>query len=298
MEILTIDQAKKTSFNELSIALGTFDGLHRGHLELVDAAKRKPGQSAVFTFDALPMDLFQKDHKPMRLFTNDEKISAFKKTGIDYLCIAHFDKEFAGIEKTDFVYMLVNSLKPVNLIAGFNYTYGKNAEGNVELLQQKGTELGFSVEVIPPVNIDGAPVSSTRIRESISAGDIENANHLLGYTYSMSGIVEHGKGIGTKKIVPTANILVPKEKIIPKDGVYSVNVKIGNVAYKGICNIGTNPTVSSDAKQTIEVHILSFDSDIYDKNITIEFNRRIRAEKKFDSVEQLKEQIRKDIDSI
>lgn len=298
MEILTIDQAKKTSFNELSIALGTFDGLHRGHLELVDAAKRKSRQSAVFTFDALPMDLFHKDHKPMRLFTNDEKISAFEKTGIDYLCIAHFDKEFAGIEKTDFVYMLVNSLKPVNLIAGFNYTYGKNAEGNVELLQQMGTELGFSVEVIPPVNIDGAPVSSTRIRESISAGHIENANHLLGYTYSMSGIVEHGKGIGTKKIVPTANILVPKEKIIPKNGVYSVNVKIENEAYKGICNIGTNPTVSTDAKQTIEVHILSFDSDIYDKNITIEFNRRIRDEKKFDSVEQLKEQIRKDIDSI
>lgn len=298
MQILTIEQAKNTHFNNLSIALGTFDGLHRGHLALVDAAKRKPGQSAVFTFDALPMDLFQKDHKPMRLFTNDEKVSAFEKIGIDYLCIAHFDKEFAGIEKRDFVHMLVNSLKPVSLVAGFNYTYGKNAEGNVDLLKQMGTELGFSVEVIPPVNIDGAPVSSTRIRESISAGDIENANHLLGYTYRISGVVEHGRGIGTKKIVPTANILVPKEKIIPKNGVYSVNVKIENEDYKGICNIGTNPTVSTDAKQTIEVHILSFDRDIYNQSVSVEFKKRIRDEKKFDSVEQLKKQIQQDIENM
>lgn len=298
MEIITLEQARRTKFGGLSIALGTFDGLHIGHIALIKALLEFHGESAVFTFDSLPSDVFFAEHKPMHLFTLDEKVAAFRSTGIDYLCIARFDKRFAGIDKTAFASTIINIFSPRNIVAGYNYTYGRHAQGNVDTLKNFGERHGCNVEIIPPVIFDGEPVSSTRIRECIAAGSVERANALLGYSYSISGTVEKGTGLGNKLGFPTANITAAKEKALPLRGVYSVGISVGGREYSGVCNIGVKPTVSSGVRETIEAHILGLSADLYGENVTISFKKRIRDEKKFDSKEQLIAQIQHDITEI
>lgn len=298
MKIITLEQAKRTKFSDASIALGTFDGLHIGHMALIRALKGFKGENAVFTFDSLPSDLFLAEHKPEHLFTLDEKTAAFRSAGIDYLCIARFDRKFAGIDKTAFASAILNIFSPRNIIAGYNYTYGRHAQGNIDTLKTFGEQHGCNVEIIPPVIFDGEPVSSTRIRECIAAGSVERANELLGYRYSVSGTVEKGSGLGNKLGFPTANITAAREKILPLRGVYSVNVAVGGSEYKGVCNIGVKPTVSDGVRETIEAHILSLSEDLYGQNVTIYFLKRLRDEKRFGSKEELVAQIKRDITEI
>ncbi len=299
MQIISWAQAQKTKFNNLSLALGTFDGLHIGHMALVNAAKQCAQESAVFTFDALPIDLFNAAHAPMRLFTLEEKKEAFAKTGIDYLCIAHFDKRFAAIDHHAFPRMLKEVFNPVCLVAGYNYTYGKFAKGSTSSLARDGEKLGFEVREIAPVIYDGEPVSSTRIRECIEAGNVERASDLLGYAYTMTGTVGAGRGIGSRKLgFPTANLIAPPEKIVPLRGVYGVDIALDGRMYRGVCNVGVNPTVVSGGRESIEIHILALNQDLYGKTISVSFNKRIRDEKKFGSLDELKAQIQRDIQSI
>jgi riboflavin kinase/FMN adenylyltransferase len=297
MRIITIDQANKIQFNKASVALGTFDGLHLGHMALIDAAKKHDGDTIAFTFDALPVDVFRKKHKPMQLYTLVEKESAFEKTGIDYLCIAHFDKSFAGIDKHEFESMLKDTFDPCCVIAGYNYTYGKNAAGNAKQLKKDSEEFGYNVEVIPEVLVNGIPVSSTKIRELLWKGDIIGANKLLGYEYFMSGAVTEGNMIGKSLGFPTANIEVPKEKVMPKSGVYAVEAMCKGDKYNAVCNIGIKPTVTDRAILTIETHLIDFSDDIYNELLTIKFKKRIRDEIHFNSKEQLSAQIKSDIES-
>lgn len=297
MKTITLEQAKKIDFDRASVALGTFDGLHVGHIALIDAAKKHSGDTVAFTFDALPAYLFYAHHKPMQLYTMSEKIKAFERTGIDYLCVTHFDQSFAGMDKLDFEKLLVNVFSPINVIAGYNYTYGYHAEGTADQLLRDGALLGYNVEVIPKVLVNDIPVSSTKIRECLWNGQIETANSLLGYSYSMSGMVVHGKGIGRTLGFPTANINVAKEKIVPKNGVYSVQVTVADEVFKGVCSVGVNPTIEAHAQRTIEPHILNFDRDIYDATITVAFKKRIRDEIRFENTDQLCDQIQKDIDA-
>jgi len=298
MKTITLQQAKKIAFGKVSIALGTFDGLHIGHLALMNVVDGQPGKSAVFTFDALPVDIFQAGHKPMRLFTMEEKTAAFNKLGVDYLCVAHFDDAFAHMEKEAFEQLLQDVFSPNSVIVGYNYTYGRRAEGTALTLTQSGESQGYKVKVISPVIMDGRPVSSTRIRERIWDGDVEQANAMLGYAYSMSGVVVYGQGIGRKLGFPTANIRAAVEKIVPKNGVYGVEVDVGSQTYEGVCSIGTNPTVSKNAKQSVEAHILHFDEDIYDQTITVRFMKRVRKELRFENTKQLIAQIKKDIRAV
>ncbi|MGI5850443.1 MAG: bifunctional riboflavin kinase/FAD synthetase, partial [Christensenellales bacterium] len=295
MKIISLEQAKKIRFSDVSIALGTFDGLHLGHMTLINAVKNFSGTSAVFTFNSLPLDLFCADHKPMRLFTLEEKIDAFHKTGIDYLCITSFDKKFACMDKDVFSAMILNVFSPKNIVAGYNYTYGRHALGNADTLEKYGKEHGCNVDIISPVIFDGEPISATRIRECIAAGSVEKANQLLGYSYSITGTVGKGKGLGSKLGFPTANIIVAKEKIIPLRGVYAVDVAVGQHMYKGVCNIGVKPTVSSGITETIEVYVVSLYEDIYGEKVSVYFNKRIRDEKKFNNIDELKAQIAYDI---
>ncbi len=298
MEVITLEKAKKMKFRGLSIALGTFDGLHLGHIELLKAVRSFGGQSAAFTFDTLPSDLFSVDHKPMHLFTLEEKTEAFRHTGIDYLCISGFDRRFAGIDKNAFALLILNTFHPKNIVVGYNYTYGRLAEGNVDTLSSFGSEHECNVTIIPPVIYDDEPVSSTRIRECIAAGAIERANALLGYIYNISGVVETGSGLGNKLGFPTANITAAKEKILPLRGVYSVDVTVNGKIYKGVCNIGVKPTVSRGVKETIEAHIISLSEDIYGQKITIAFKKRLRDEMKFGCKEELVAQIKRDVGNI
>jgi len=299
MRIITWAQARRMKFSNLSLALGTFDGLHKGHMALIEAVKQGPGESAVFTFDALPMDVFNAAHPPMRLMTLDEKKAAFEKSGIDYLCIAHFDKRFASIDHHTFPRMLRDVFHPVRLVAGYNYTYGKHARGNISTLIRDGEKLGFEVREIPPVIFDGEPVSSTRIRECLLAGNVERAADLLGYAYTMTGTVGTGRGIGSRKLgYPTANLMVAPEKIVPLRGVYGVDISLDGNTYQGVCNIGVNPTVAAGGRESIEIHILSLSQDLYGKTISVSFRKRIRDERKFGSIEELRAQIERDIESL
>lgn len=299
MNIINLAQAKQIQFENLALALGTFDGLHIGHMALIDAAKKAGVQSAVFTFDSLPADFFYGEHRPMRLMTLEEKIAAFEKTGIDFLCLTHFNKKLAGIDKDKFAEMMNVSFHPVAVIAGYNYTYGRDAKGDADTLQKAGERYGFQVQVIEPVISEGEPVSATRIRECIEAGNVERASKLLGYSYTLTGKVGAGRRIGTNKLgFPTANLISSPEKIIPLRGVYGVSVSALDGEYKGVCNIGVNPTVSSGVRETIETHIIGLSEDLYEKTITIRFEKRIRGEKKFNSIEELKAQILRDIQSL
>ena len=299
MRIITWAQARRMKFSKLSLALGTFDGLHKGHMALIEAVKQGSGESAVFTFDALPIDVFNATHPPMRLMTLDEKKAAFEKAGIDYLCIAHFDKRFASIDHHTFPRMLRDAFSPVCVVAGYNYTYGKHAKGSISTLTRDGEKLGFEVREIPPVIYDGEPVSSTRIRECLLAGNVERAADLLGYAYTMTGTVGTGRGIGSRKLgYPTANLMVSPEKIVPLRGVYGVAITLDGSIYQGVCNIGVNPTVTAGGRESIEIHILSLDQDLYGRTISVSFQKRIRGERRFGSIEELRAQIERDIQSL
>lgn len=298
MKIISLEQAKNITFKKLSVALGTFDGLHIGHMKLIESLLSFRGESAVFTFENLPSDLFVSDQKPMRLFTLEEKKAAFSATGIDYLCVTHFDRRFAVLGKAEFESLLSLCFSPENIIAGYNYTYGRHASGNADTLTEFGAENGICVSVIPPVIFDGEPVSSTRIRECLEAGSIEKANTLLGYNYCLTGVVEKGEGLGSILGFPTANIRVPWEKVIPLRGVYEVEAAVDGSVYKGLCNIGTRPTVSAGLRESIEVHMVSLSGDLYGLRVSVLFKKRLRDEMKFSDSEKLIEQIKKDIKSI
>lgn len=299
MNIITLQQAKQIGFDGLSLALGTFDGLHIGHMALINAALSQGGQSAVLTFDMLPADYFYGEHRRMRLMTPEEKMRALENAGIDYLCVAHFDRKFAAMSREKFTAMLHDVFRPCCVVAGYNYTYGHEAQGDADTLIADGRMHGFDVLVIPPVVLEGEPVSATRIRECLEAGSVERASRLLGYPYALTGKVGEGKRIGTSRLgFPTANLLPPSEKIIPLRGVYGVSVTALGREYKGVCNIGVNPTVSAIARESIETHIIGLSEDLYGKTITIRFERRLRGEQKFDSADALKDQIRRDIESV
>lgn len=299
MDIIMLDQAKQKRYGGLSMALGAFDGLHIGHMALIDAVRQGPGQSAALTFDTLPGEYFHGDKRPRRLFTYEEKLDAFEAAGIDVLCMAHFDKDFAAISSDGFTSMLKDCFSPAVVVAGYNYTYGRHAGGDAQSLMEAGEALGFAVRIIPPVIAGGAPVSSSRIRVCLESGDVAQAALLLGRAYALCGRVGSGRGIGGTKLgFPTANLYVPEEKLIPRSGVYSVEIDAAGGSYRGVCNIGVNPTVSDGGQKSIEIHILSLSADLYGRHITARFLKRLRDEKKFRSIEELKDQIKRDIESL
>ncbi len=298
MDVITLNQMKQKYLGRLSVALGAFDGLHLGHMALLEAVKNAPGKSAVLTFEPLPAEYF--GGRALRLFTREEKTAAFEKAGIDIMCVAQFDDAFAKVTSEEYEKMIAELFSPDVVVAGYNYTYGLDAKGNADSLKKAGGIYGFDVKIIPPVISGGQTVSASRIRSSLEEGDVGLAASLLGRPYALSGTVGCGRGIGSSKLgFPTANICVPEQKIIPKSGVYSVNISHNGDCYKGVCNIGYNPTVNkSGNKKSIEIHILSLSKNIYRHNITAHFIKRLRDEKKFNSLEELKAQIERDIRSI
>lgn len=295
MQIITFKQTKNLS--KLSIALGAFDGLHIGHMALLNALKKAQGKSAVLTFEPLPAEYFG---TAKRLFTKREKIEAFERAGIDILCVAEFNQAFISISSKEYEKMIADYFRPSTVVAGYNYTYGKNAKGNADSLIRAGKDFGFDVKIIPPVIFAGQAVSATRIRNCIETGDVISAASLLGRPYSISGEIGCGRGIGGRKLgFPTANICVDSLKSVPKNGVYSVNINHDKKTYKGVCNIGLNPTVSEgNINKSIEIHILSLSKDIYNDSITVHFLKRLRDEKKFNNIDDLRTQIQKDIKSV
>ncbi len=281
------------------VTIGTFDGVHFGHQKiiekLVSEAKKANKKSVVLTFFPHPRMVLQKDASIELLNTIDEKAALLKKTGLDYLIIHPFSKDFSRTTALEFVRgILVNQLNISKLIIGYDHHFGKNREGNITQLTEYSHLYNFTVEEIPAQDIDSVSVSSTKIRRALASGNLKTANNYLGYNFMLNGTVVNGKKLGGKIGFPTANIDVKEAyKLIPKTGVYVVKSVIEKKIIFGMMNIGNRPTVDGN-HQTIEVHFFDFNQDLYNKNLTIELLYFLRDEEKFDSVQLLIHQLKKD----
>jgi riboflavin kinase / FMN adenylyltransferase len=281
------------------VTLGTFDGVHKGHQKILDRLQDSLSndalESVVLTFFQHPRSVLHNDSNVRLLNTNEEKITLLQKKGIDNLIIQNFDAEFSELFGEEFVKnILVDKLNIQKIIIGYDHRFGKNRSSDIHDLIYFGKKYHFDVEQISAKEIDEISVSSTKIRNAITEGKIKLANKYLGYQYFFSGKVVKGKQLGRTIGFPTANILVEnKQKILPKNGVYVVEIVCQNQIYKGMMNIGNKPTVDG-LNFSVEVHIFDFENDIYDQNIQISVLDYIRDEIKFDSVESLKNQLVKD----
>jgi riboflavin kinase/FMN adenylyltransferase len=281
------------------VSIGVFDGVHRGHHFLIEEMKTKAkeinGESVALTLWPHPRIILNKDPDKLRYLTSlDEKILLLDKTGIDHLVIIPFTDEFSRLDSCEFVEeYLVKGMNLSHLLLGYNHKFGKNREGDFDRLRECACQFDFGLTKLEQVNLNGEKLSSSIIRELLITGDLDKANKFLGYTYFLKGYVMDGKGLGRQLGFPTANI-APSDlhKLIPSDGVYAVEVEFGSGLYKGMMNIGHRPTLKNDVNQkSIEVNIFNFEGDLYGKDITVYFRKRLRDEKKFDNLEQLKAQL-------
>ena len=284
------------------LTIGTFDGVHLGHQKIIqqlnEVAESVDGESVLFTFYPHPrMVLFPESHGLKLIQTQAEKLQKLQRIGLDNVVVYPFSKDFSRITAVNFIRdFLVNELNVHTVIIGYDHQFGKNREGSLALLKELGPIYEFNVIEIKAQDIDDVNVSSTKIRNALKKGDVVTANKYLGEPFQLTGKVVHGQKIGRSLGFPTANLDLESDvKIIPKEGVYLVNVYIDEKKpLIGILNIGVRPTINVDQPQTIEVHILDFNAELYGKHITLELLEKLRDEEKFDSKEELKAQIIED----
>lgn len=289
------------SIEKSVITIGNFDGLHKGHQvlikEAVKSANTKGIKSVLFTFENHPSNYFAKS--PIKnIITNKEKLNRVKRLGIDIVVMIPFDEYMTKISPIEFVKeILIEKLGAKKIVVGHDFTFARKKEGNTKLLEKLSNEYGFELEIINPIKINDIRVSSTYIRQLVAEGCVEKVKEYLGYNYEIKGQVIKCKQLGRTIGFPTANIEISDDLLIPRSGIYVTRVYVdGNVHY-GATNIGYNPTVNGD-KLSIETNILNFDEDIYGQVIKIEFLERIRDEKKFNSLDELKAQLKKDTDYV
>ena len=299
MEIITsLDAELKNKYPATVIALGTFDGLHLGHTDVIntarDYAERSGLKLAVFTFSNHPLALIRPDLVPVRIISAEEKIKLLESFGVDYLINIPFTEDFAALSPDEFLEKLA-CFNYRCLVVGENFTYGFLGSGKTETLERSGRKNGFDVIVRPLVKMNGNVVSSTGIRNLIQAGHIEYANRMLGRAYSITGKIVHGEQRGRKLGFPTANIeLLHGEMAVPAPGVYAVTASIEGSIYEGMGNIGNNPTFNDVEHARLEVNLFNCSGDLYGKTMSVQFHKYIRAEKKFSGVEELCRQIEED----
>ena len=276
-----------------AIALGTFDGLHRGHRRILEAMEQAAEelclQKAVYTFSNHPLEAF--GMAPKRLMTDQQRLAGLGKYG--EVIAERFDMKLASTSPEEFARRMAEEYGMAAAVAGFNFTFGSKGGGNMDMLREYGAKYGFEVREIPPFEYEGEPISSTRIRAAIEGGDICAANHMLGRPYSITGPVIANKGIGRRIGFPTANVRADGQLVLPKSGVYACYVLLGDRRCGAATNVGCNPTVYGE-NVTIEPHILNFNEGIYGEILTVEFIEYMRGEIKFPSVEELSAQIGRD----
>jgi riboflavin kinase/FMN adenylyltransferase len=297
------DLKQLPAFKNAVITTGAFDGVHIGHQEIISRMKQIAleigGETVIVTFHPHPRKVISSIPGEIKQLTSlEERISLLEQSGIDHLVVVNFDYAFSNLTADEYVKtFLFDHFHPHTILVGYDHRFGNGRNGNYELLQKFGTILGFKVEQIHEKIIGDEIVSSTQIRNYIQEHAIEKANALLGYPYLFDGFVVRGNQIGRTIGFPTANLHINnEEKIIPSNGVYAVKVKgncLGNIIYNGMMNIGIRPTVDGQ-KKVIEVHILDFDQDIYEQNLTVMVYEYIRGEVKFDGLDALKAQLAKD----
>ncbi len=297
MEILN----KLKSNENLAIALGFFDGVHLGHKAVINAAvdyaKKNNIKSAVVTFRQSPYVALN-NVKPNYIITLEEKIKAIKKLGVDYLYLSDFTEDLAKQTASDYLKNLVDDLHPKMIATGFNHYFGYNKSGGVDYLRLMQQEYEYEFKEINPIKLNEDVISSTAIRKALSNGDIPKANSMLGYRFYIKNEVIKGRQIGRTIGFKTANLKMPEKMINIPDGVYAVEVEVLGKKHMGIANFGSNPTVTDDSQKLLEVHIIDFNQDIYGELVKVSFLVKIRNEKKFQSLTELKTQIEKDIECL
>lgn len=285
----------------LSLAFGFFDGVHIGHQAVlksaVDFAKQNNTKSAVITFQDHPCCYFY-HVQPQYIITKHDKIKFFESLGVNYLYFIKFDERLAMMSASEYMQeVIMNNFAPTAISTGFNHFFGAKKTGDVNYLKQMQDELNYKYFEVPPVLYNSEIVSSTRIREDIALGNIEFVNAMLGYDYFLEETVVNGQRIGRTMGFKSANLMYSGDLVEIGKGVYKVKVEYNGESFDGVANYGLRPTVSQDGKAVLEVHILNFDKDIYGEKLKVTFLKKIRDEKKFASLDELKLQIQNDISS-
>lgn len=287
------------AFRSPVVALGNFDGLHRGHEAIVartiELARETGGEPVVFTFYPHPISVVAPERAPAQIASLAERMRGLRSLGAAGVILQRFTPAFAGMEAEAFLRdVIVGALGASGIVAGFNVSFGHERRGNPELLQSMGTQLGLRVGIVSPVEGASGKVSSSAIRRALAAGDVTEAGRLLGHLHRVSGTVREGDRRGATIGFPTANIL-PRGGLLPPDGVYAVQVRIADdeQLFPGVANLGTNPTFGGVGRR-LEVHFFDFDRDLYGSAIEVGFAHRLRGEVRFPSVPELVAQIEVD----
>lgn len=280
------------------VTIGNFDGVHRGHAEIFAHLKQKSIDrglpAVVVTFEPHPLKVLLPESAPSLITTFEQKVALIDESGIDYLVVVPFSKEFSQVSASDFVLkVLCAPLGMKHIIIGHDYAFGRGREGNFSTLESLGALHGFTLEDLPPIGEKGVVFSSSLVRSAVAAGDIDTVPLILGRYYQISGTVVHGREIGQALGFPTANIATPNE-LLPPDGVYAVMAEVDGRLVKGACNIGFNPTFSGILR-TVEVFLLDFSGQLYERMITLNFVHRLRPERTFPDIEALKSAISRDV---
>ena len=281
-------------FKNPVLTIGTFDGVHLGHAKIIERLRKKAievdGESIIITFDPHPRFVVAPNSTPIELLsTSQEKIKALQALHVDNVVIVPFTKAFSDISAEAYIRdFIVSNFHPHTIIIGYDHHFGKNRQGNYQLLESVKATYGFQLEEIPVQEIEHIAVSSTKIRAALHIGDIKKANELAGKYYTLEGVVIHGEKRGRLIGFPTANVHVgDAHKLIPANGVYAVKAYLKETIYKAMLNIGVRPTISSSNHRSIEVNIIDFDQDIYDETLRIEFVDKLRDEIKFNGIDEL-----------
>ena len=280
------------------LSIGNFDGLHLGHQKILrrvlERARAAAQTAAVVTFDPHPMKLLRPDNAPRMIETLSQRLAGFERIGLDAALVLRFDRELSLLSPEDFLQrILIERLHAAAILVGANFCFGHRGAGNVRLLSQFGKEHGFDVETISPVEIDGIVVSSTAVRNAVTDGRVGEVVPLLGHTFSLTGEIRPGAGRGRTILFPTLN-LFPEQELLPKLGVYATESFMGGDVFQSVTNVGTRPTFDGRGV-TVESHLFGFDEQIIDGAMEVQFHARIRDERKFSGVEELRAQIARDI---
>ena len=290
-------------FTHAVVTIGTFDGVHSGHRQIISQlkkeAERAGGETVIITFHPHPRNIVNTGAHPVKILTTlDEKIELLRKEQINHLVVVPFNENFADQSPEHYIReFLYEKFHPHRIIIGYDHKFGKGRTGNYKLLEAFALELGFRVVEIPEHVIDEVTISSTRIRQAIVSQDIETANHFLGHDYFFEGLVVKGDRLGRTLGYPTANLVIQDEdKLVPANGIYAVEVELKDEPgkMKGMMSVGVRPTINDNNMRSLEVNIFDFDRDIYGKSLRVYLKHFIRQEEKFDSIRGLIEKIDED----
>ena len=285
-----------------SVAIGFFDGVHLGHQQIlrqtISDARQFEADSVVVTFDTHPSQILAPSRAPKLIYSLEQRLSVIESLGVDALLLIHFDEAFSQKTGEQFVRELVAGFGQVcSVCVGGDFTFGCQRSGDVDLLKSLGTEQGFSVHGLASVALDGQTVSSTRIRTAIQGGELDAASQMLGRPYSLWGKIVKGNQLGRQLGFPTANIEIAG-RVVPPNGVYAAHVNTEGIERRAVANVGYRPTLGETTPRLhVEAHLFEFDGDLYGKSLELTFHHKLRDEKKFDSIEELKSQIQRDADA-